>query len=98
MVVVLLPHVAQAMLDKDPYDIKVAIGYWNNPVFSINGTSVWEKAMEQLPFFAHVTTNLAEMSMYADIVLPAKMHMFERYGFVRNKQNLQEVYVYSLNQ
>ena len=86
---VVTARVGQAMLDKDPYDIKVAIGYWNNPVFSINGTSIWEKAMEQLPFFAHVTTNLAEMSMYADIVLPAKMHLFERFGFVRNKQNLQ---------
>lgn len=86
---VVTARVAQAMLDKNPYDIKVAIGYWNNPVFSINGTAIWEKAMEQLPFFTHVTTNLAEMSMYADIVLPAKMHLFERYGFVKNKQNLQ---------
>lgn len=86
---VVTSRVAHAMLDKDPYDIKVAIGYWNNFVFSINGSDVWEKAMEQLPFYAHITTHLAEMSMYADIVLPAKMHMFERYGFVKNKQNLQ---------
>lgn len=85
---VVTSRVAQAMMDKDPYDIKVAIGYWNNWVFSTNGANVWEKAMEQLPFFAHITTNLAEMSMYADIVLPAKMHLFERYGFVTNKQNL----------
>lgn len=86
---VVTSRVAHAMMDKDPYDIKMAIGYWNNWVFSINGTNIWEKAMEQLPFYAHITTHLAEMSMYADIVLPAKMHMFERYGFVKNKQNLQ---------
>ena len=86
---VVTSRVAHAMLDKDPYDIKVAIGYWNNFVFYINGSDVWEKAMVQLPFYAHITTHLAEMSMYADIVLPAKMHMFERYGFVKNKQNLQ---------
>lgn len=59
----------------------------NNFVFSINGADVCESC-EKLPFLAHITTNLAEMSMFADIVLPAKMHLFERYGFVTNKQNL----------
>ncbi|MGD9553455.1 MAG: molybdopterin-dependent oxidoreductase [Arcobacteraceae bacterium] len=85
---VVTANVANAILNEDPYDIKVALGYWNNFVFSINGSDVWEKAMEKLPFFAHITTNIAEMTMYADIVLPAKMHMFERYGFSKNKQNM----------
>lgn len=85
---VVTANVANAILDEDPYDLKVAIGYWNNFVFSINGSDVWERAMSKLPFFAHITTNLAEMSMFADIVLPAKMHMFERYGFIKNKQNM----------
>ncbi len=85
---VVTSRVAQAILDEDPYNIKMAIGYWNNFVFSSNGTQQWEKAMAKLPFFAHITTNLAEMSMFADIVLPAKMHMFERYGYIKNKQNL----------
>jgi len=85
---VVTSRVAQAILDEDPYDIKVAIGYWNNFVFSSNGTDRWEKAMAKLPFFAHITTNIAEMSMFADIVLPAKMHMFERYGYIKNKQNM----------
>jgi len=86
---VVTSRVAQAMLDKDPYDIKVCIGYWNNWVFSSMGTKQWEEAMSKLPFFAHITTNIAEMSMFADIVLPAKMHMLERYGYLINKQNLQ---------
>jgi anaerobic selenocysteine-containing dehydrogenase len=86
---VVTSRVAQAILDEDPYDIKVAIGYWNNFVFSSNGTQQWEKALAKLPFFAHITTNIAEMSMFADIVLSAKMHLFERYGYVLNKQNLQ---------
>lgn len=85
---VVTANVANAILDEKPYDLKMAIGYWNNFVFSINGTDVWEKAMEKLPFYAHITTNIAEMTMYADIVLPAKMHMFERWGFSKNKQNL----------
>ncbi len=85
---VVTANVANAILDEKPYDLKMAIGYWNNFVFSINGTHLWEKAMEKLPFYAHITTHMAEMTMYADIVLPAKMHMFERYGFSKNKQNL----------
>ncbi len=85
---VVTSRVAQALLDEDPYDIKVAIGYWNNFVYSSNGTQQWEEAMAKLPFFAHITTNLAEMSMFADIVLPAKMSMFERWGYLKSKQNL----------
>ncbi len=43
-------NVAQAMLDQDPYEIKVVIGYMNNFVFSCTGTERWEQAMEKLPF------------------------------------------------
>lgn len=86
---VVTSRVAQAVLDGDPYDIKVALSYWNNYVFSSMGTKQWEAAMAKIPFYAHITTNLAEMSMFADIVLPAKMHMFERYGYLYTKQNLQ---------
>ena len=85
---VVTANIANAILNEDPYDLKVVIGYWNNFVFSINGSDIWEKAMAKVPFFTHITTNLAETSMFADIVLPAKMHMFERFGFVQNKQNL----------
>lgn len=86
---VVTSRVAQSVLDDDPYDIKVAISYWNNFVFSSMGTKQWEAAMAKIPFYTHITTNLAEMSMFADIVLPAKMHMFERYGYLYTKQNLQ---------
>ena len=80
-------NVAHAMLTKDPYDIKVAIGYMNNFVFSCTGAEKWEKAMEQLPFFAHITTNAAEMTQYADIVLPSTITMFEKLGYVKSKAN-----------
>lgn len=85
---VITNHVADAMLAKDPYELKVVIGYWNNFVFSCTGAQRWEKAMEELPFFAHITTNVAEMTQYADIVLPAKFSMFEKFAFIKNKQNL----------
>ncbi len=75
------------MLAKDPYEIKVAIGYMNNFVFSNTGTQRWEKAMEQLPFFAHITTNASEMTQYADIVLPSSITKFEKLGYVKTKAN-----------
>ncbi len=80
-------NVASAMLAKDPYEIKVAIGYMNNFVFSSSGAQRWEKALEKLPFFAHVTTNASEMTQYADIVLPAAITKFEKLGYVKTKAN-----------
>ncbi len=81
-------NAADAILTEDPYEIKAAIGYWNNFTFSCSGTDRWEKAMTKLPFFAHITTHASEMSHFADIVLPACHHMFEKYGFIKSKQNL----------
>ncbi len=80
-------NVASAMLAKDPYDIKVAIGYMNNFVFSNTGAQIWEKALEKLPFFAHVTTHASEMTQYADIVIPSTITMFEKLGYVKAKAN-----------
>ena len=80
-------NVATAMLEKNPYEIKMAIGYMNNFTFSCTGAQRWEKAMEQLPFFAHITTNVSEMTQYADIVLPARITMFEKWAYVKQKQN-----------
>ncbi|HAK60167.1 MAG TPA: dehydrogenase [Nitrospiraceae bacterium] len=80
-------NVAQAILDKDPNEIKVAIGYMNNFVFSSTGTGRWEKALEKIPFFAHLTTNASEMTQYADIVLPCAITKYEKLGFLKTKAN-----------
>jgi len=42
-------RVADGMLDKDPYEIKMALAYWCNFPFSCSGAQRWEKALEQLP-------------------------------------------------
>jgi anaerobic selenocysteine-containing dehydrogenase len=76
---------ADGILNEDPYDIKVAIGYWNNLTFSCTGADRWERALSKLPFFAHITTNAAEMSWFADIVLPAAFHAYERWAFLPSK-------------
>ena len=80
-------NAANALLTEDPYQIKVAIGYMNNFTFSCTGAERWEKAMEKIPFFAHITTNASEMTQYADIILPSTITQFEKLGFVKTKAN-----------
>jgi len=80
-------NTANALLAKDPYEIKVGIGYMNNFAFSCTGADRWEKALEQLPFFAHITTHASETTQFADIVLPAAITMFEKLGYVKTKAN-----------
>lgn len=80
-------RVADAINDEDPYEIKMAIGSWCNFVFSCNETSRWDRALSKLPFFVHITTHPSEMSMYADIVLPATHHLYEKLGYVKSKAN-----------
>ena len=81
-------NAADAMLDEDPYEIKVAIAYWANFAFSCSGAERWERAFAKLPFFVHVTTNASETTHFADVVLPAAHQMFEKWSFLKSKQNL----------
>ncbi|RME68417.1 MAG: dehydrogenase, partial [Verrucomicrobia bacterium] len=81
-------NVADALLQKDPYEIKVAIANWANFPFSCSGAERWEKALSQIPFFVHITTNPSEMSHFADIVLPAAHQIAEKWSFLKSKQNL----------
>ncbi len=81
-------NAAKAMLDADPYDIKMAMGYMNNFTFSCTGAHIWEEALAKLPFYVHMTTNASEMTMFADIVLPCTMSTFEKWAWVKGKQNL----------
>ena len=81
-------NAAEAILNGDPYDIKVAIAYWANFAFSCSATERWERALSKLPFFVHITTNASETTHFADVVLPAAHQMFEKWGFLKSKQNL----------
>lgn len=85
---VITNNVANAILANDPYDIKAAIGYWNNFNFSCTGADRWDKAMAKIPFYAHISTNPAEMTQFADVVLPAAHHATEKLSIVTNKANL----------
>jgi len=81
-------NAADAILEDDPYEIKVAIAYWANFAFSCSGTDRWERALTKLPFFAHITTHASEMTHFADVVLPAAHQLFEKWSFLKSKQNL----------
>ncbi|QOY38360.1 molybdopterin-dependent oxidoreductase [Anaerobacillus isosaccharinicus] len=76
-------NMAQAMLDEDPYDLKVVLSYWNNFNFSCPDTNKWDKALAKLPFLVHMTVNPAEMTHFADIVLPVTHQLYERLSPVK---------------
>jgi len=81
-------NVPNAMLASNPYDIKVAIGYWCNFNFAGTEPERWHQAFANLPYFVHITTHAAEMSQFADIVLPASFHAAERWAYVKTSGNL----------
>lgn len=80
-------NVANGML-KNPGAVKVFIGSWCNFNFSCTGADRWDKAMAQVPFFVHLTTNPSEMTQFADIVLPATFAPTEKLSIITNNANL----------
>ena len=69
-------NIANGML-KDPGAIKVLLSSWSNFNFSCTDPKRWDKALAQVPFFAHMVTNASEMTQFADIVLPSTMNASE---------------------
>lgn len=80
-------YLADGIINEKPNEVKVAIGYMNNFVFSSPETSRWEKALSKIPFTVHITTHASEFSWFSDIVLPASHHMFEKIGFTKSHAN-----------
>ena len=81
-------NVANAILANDPYDIKVAIGYFCNFNFSGTEAGRWDRAMAKTPFFVHIVPMVSEMTQFADIVLPAALHHSEEWAISRNQGNM----------
>ena len=80
-------NVPNAVLAENPYEIKVAMGYWNNFNFSGHDTKRWDEAMAKIPFYVQVTTHASEMAQFADIVLPAPLSSYEQINLVTSKAN-----------
>ncbi len=77
-------NAADGILNEDPYDIKVAVGWMNNFTFSCGEPERWERALSKIPFLVHITTNASEFSWFSDILLPNTHHLFEKYGYVKS--------------
>jgi len=71
---------ADAILAEDPYDIELAIGYFNNFAFSCPQSERWHRALAKIPTVVHITTHASEFTWFSDIVLPAAHHMYEKWG------------------
>lgn len=84
---VITNHAADGIINEDPYEIKVAIGYMNNFTFSCTQPERWEQALSKIPFVVHLTTNASEFSWFSDILLPNTHHMFEKHGYVKSIAN-----------
>ncbi|RME98340.1 MAG: dehydrogenase, partial [Chloroflexi bacterium] len=80
-------NAADGILNEDPNEIKVAIGYMNNFSFAAPQSERWYRALSKIPFLVHITTNASEFSWFADIVLPSNQHMFEKWGYVKSHGN-----------
>jgi anaerobic selenocysteine-containing dehydrogenase len=77
-------NAADGIINEDPNEIKVAIAYMNNFVFSCPQPERWERALSKIPFLTHITTHASEFTYFADIVLPSNHHMFEKWGYVKS--------------
>jgi len=84
---VITNNAADGIINEDPNEIKVAIGYMNNFAFSAPQPERWERALSKIPFLVHITTNASEFSWFSDIVLPDTHHMFEKWGYVKSIGN-----------
>jgi anaerobic selenocysteine-containing dehydrogenase len=80
-------NVANTLL-KSPDAVKVFISSWSNFNFSCTGAERWDKAMASVPFFVHMVTHAAEMTQFADIVLPATFAAAEKLSVSTNMANL----------
>jgi anaerobic selenocysteine-containing dehydrogenase len=80
-------NAADGILNEDPNEIKVAIGYMNNFAFSCPQPERWDRALAKIPFLVHITTNASEFSWFADILLPDTHYMFEKWGYVKSIGN-----------
>ncbi len=78
---------ADGILQEDPMEIKMLISYWSNFPFSCQETRRWEEALAKIPFHVTIETHASETAYFADIILPATHHMYERWGQVHTTGN-----------
>lgn len=80
-------NAADGILEEDPMEIEVLIAYWNNYAFSNPECQRWEEALAKVPFMVSIETHASETAHFADILLPATHHQFERWGQLKSMGN-----------
>lgn len=80
-------NTADNIINDTPNEIKVIIAYMNNFAFSCPGTQRWYNALTKVPFSVSITTNASETAWFADIILPAAHHMYEKWGYADAMNN-----------
>ena len=80
-------NAADAIIDEDPNEIEVLLSYWNNFAFSNPENQRWIEALSKIPFHATIETHPSETAWFADIVLPATHHQYERWGLASSSGN-----------
>ncbi|MBI2201892.1 MAG: molybdopterin-dependent oxidoreductase, partial [Armatimonadetes bacterium] len=61
-----------------PYQPKILVSIFQNPMMAVIGTKTAEEALKRLEFIVQIDTMLSETAQFADIVLPGTTY-FERY-------------------
>jgi len=80
-------NIANTLL-KDPGAVKVMMASWANFNFSCTGADRWDRVMARVPFFVSMVTDPAEMTQFADIVLPSTFNAAEGFTIITNNGNL----------
>jgi anaerobic selenocysteine-containing dehydrogenase len=73
-------QIPESLLEDVPYPVEMAMGFNSNFNMFAPGTERWDKALQKLPFYVHVSPFISEMALYADLVLPSTTYL-EEWGY-----------------
>jgi anaerobic selenocysteine-containing dehydrogenase len=73
-------QIPESLLEGIPYPVEMAIGFNSNFNMFAPGTERWDKALNKLPFYVHISPFISEMAQYADLVLPSTTYL-EEWGY-----------------
>jgi anaerobic selenocysteine-containing dehydrogenase len=73
-------QIPESLLGGIPYPVEMAIGFNSNFNMFAPGTERWDKALNKLPFYVHISPFISEMALCADLVLPSTTFL-EEWGY-----------------
>jgi anaerobic selenocysteine-containing dehydrogenase len=73
-------QIPESLLESVPYPVEMAIGFNSNFNMVAPGTERWDKALNKLPFYVHISPFISEMALYADLVFPCTTYL-EEWGY-----------------